>query len=57
MQDDEKGWLCLTRKPQESISIGDDIKITIVQVKGSAVRVAIKAPKDLIILRSELIEG
>jgi carbon storage regulator len=57
MQDDEPhGWLALTRKPQESIAIGDDITVSVVQIKGGSVRLAIRAPRDVIVLRSELLE-
>lgn len=48
--------LVLSRKPDQTIQIGDNIKITIVQVKGNQVRVAIDAPKDVQILRGELCE-
>jgi carbon storage regulator len=46
--------LVLTRKTQQQIRIGDQITITILQVKGQAVRVGIEAPKDVRVLRSEL---
>lgn len=48
--------LVLTRKRGESILIGDDIRITLVQVKGQAVRLGIECPKDVKILREELTE-
>ena len=46
--------LILTRKPGESIYIGDDIKVTIVELKGHQIRVGIDAPKDLRIYREEI---
>jgi carbon storage regulator CsrA len=46
--------LVLTRKTQEQIQIGNNIKITILQVKGQAVRLGIEAPRDVRVLRSEL---
>ena len=46
--------LVLTRKTQEQIQIGNNIKITILQVKGQAVRIGIEAPRDVRVLRSEL---
>jgi carbon storage regulator len=48
--------LVLTRKSDESIKLGDDITITIVEIKGNSVRVGIKAPVDLRIYRKELYE-
>lgn len=38
--------LVLTRKLGESIAIDDNIKITVVQIKGKQVRLGIQAPKD-----------
>ncbi|MGB0362817.1 MAG: carbon storage regulator, partial [bacterium] len=36
--------LILTRKSGESITIGDDVKITVIEVKGKQVRIGIDAP-------------
>ena len=49
--------LVLTRKTQEQIQIGDNIRITIVRVKGQSVRVGIEAPKDVRVVRGELTVG
>ena len=48
--------LVVTRKPGESIMIGDDVKITIVPAKGQGrkVRIAIEAPRETKILRTEI---
>jgi carbon storage regulator len=46
--------LVLTRKAKQQIQIGPDITITILQVKGQAVRVGIEAPRELSVLRTEL---
>ncbi|MCM3743882.1 carbon storage regulator CsrA [Sporosarcina luteola] len=46
--------LVLSRKKGESIWLGDDIEITITEVKGEQVRIAINAPKNISILRGEL---
>ena len=46
--------LVLTRKPKQQIQIGPDITITILQVKGQAVRVGIEAPRDVCVLRTEV---
>lgn len=46
--------LVLTRKTQEKIQIGDSITITILRVKGQAVRIGIEAPEGVRILRGEL---
>ncbi len=49
--------LVLTRKTREEIRIGNDIVVTIVRVKGQSVRVGIKAPSHVQIMRSELAVG
>ena len=46
--------LILQRRSGESLRIGDDIEITVVAIEGGKVRLAISAPKDVTILRSEL---
>jgi carbon storage regulator CsrA len=48
--------LVLTRKLQEQIKIGNDVVITILQIRGQAVRVGIQAPRDVRVLRAELPE-
>jgi carbon storage regulator CsrA len=46
--------LVLTRKMDEAILIGNDIKITLVRVKGNTVRIGIDAPRDIRVVRGEL---
>ena len=46
--------LVLTRKLDEAIQIGDDIKITILRVKGNTVRIGIEAPREVRVVRDEL---
>lgn len=46
--------LSLTRKPQQSIRIGDDITITVQGVVGEKVRIAVEAPRDMRIYRNEI---
>jgi carbon storage regulator len=48
--------LVLTRKNGETIKIGDDIEITILSSKNDQVKIGIKAPKNIEILRNELFE-
>lgn len=47
--------LILQRKAGESLVIGEDITIRVVSVDGTRVRLAISAPEDVSILRSELV--
>jgi carbon storage regulator len=46
--------LVLTRKRNESIIIGDDVKVTIVEVKGDQVKLGITAPKQVSVHREEI---
>ena len=46
--------LVLTRKVGEGIIIGDDIKLTIVEINGGAIRIGIDAPRDKKIHRQEV---
>lgn len=46
--------LILTRRAGESIMIGDDIVITVSEVRGDAVRVGIEAPRSVQVHREEV---
>lgn len=46
--------LILRRKPGEQLLIGDNIQITVMDVSEGGVRLAIDAPREITILRSEL---
>lgn len=46
--------LILTRKPGESVYIGDDIKVTLMEIKGNQVRVGVEAPSSVRIYREEI---
>ncbi len=48
--------LVLTRKSGESINVGDEITITVLEVRGNHVRLGIQAPHSVIIHRKELYE-
>ena len=49
--------LVLSRKKNESIVIGDNITIVIAEIRGDKVRVAIDAPKEIPVHRSEVFEA
>jgi len=46
--------LVITRKPGERIMIGDDIVVTVIEVKGSLVKLGVDAPKSISIHRQEI---
>jgi len=49
--------LILRRKKNESLLIGDNIRITVIECAADGVRLAIDAPKQISILREELSEA
>ena len=48
--------LVLSRKKDEKIHIGDNVVITVVEIRGQVVRLGFDAPRDVIIKRGELVE-
>ncbi|MBO4414730.1 MAG: carbon storage regulator CsrA [Lachnospiraceae bacterium] len=46
--------LALSRKTNESVMIGNDIEISILEIKGDQVKIGIKAPKNVPIFRKEI---
>ena len=48
--------LVLSRQRDESIMIGDGIRITVVDIRGDKVRIGISAPKDVKVFRTEIYE-
>lgn len=49
--------LILQRKTGESVVIGEDVRVTVVSIEGGRVRLAISAPSEISILRSELLDA
>ncbi|MBE5943501.1 MAG: carbon storage regulator CsrA [Lachnospiraceae bacterium] len=46
--------LALSRKQGESIMIGSDIEITVLEVKGEQIKIGISAPKSVPVYRKEI---
>jgi carbon storage regulator len=46
--------LVLTRKSNQSIMIGDEVKVTVLSVIGEKVRIGIEAPTDVPVFRTEI---
>lgn len=49
--------LVLSRQKDESIMIGDDVEVTIVDVRGDKVRLGITAPRSIPVHRREVYEA
>ena len=49
--------LVLSRKRDETIMIGDDVEITVVDIRGNKVRLGITAPRQILVHRKELYDA
>lgn len=49
--------LALTRRVGERIVIGDNVVVTIVDIKGDSIRIAIDAPREIKIYRGEIFDA
>lgn len=48
--------LVLSRKPNESVMFGDEIEVTVIEIRGDKVRLGIKAPSTVAVHRTEVYE-
>lgn len=46
--------LVLSRQTNEAITIGDDIEISVIEIKGGKVRIGINAPRNIAVYRKEV---
>ena len=46
--------LVLTRRPNESFYVGENVTIKVLEVKGSQVKIGIEAPREIPILRDDV---
>ncbi|MDR0387332.1 MAG: carbon storage regulator CsrA [Treponema sp.] len=49
--------LILSRKVNEKIMIGDDISVSIIEIRGDQVRLGVTAPKNVKVFRRELFDA
>ncbi|WP_435007425.1 carbon storage regulator [Tundrisphaera lichenicola] len=49
--------LVLTRKLMEKLYIGDNVCVTVVRLEGGQVRLGIEAPREIAVVRAELLDG
>jgi carbon storage regulator len=49
--------LVLTRRVDESLTIGDSITVTVLSIEGDKVKLGIKAPREITILRHEIYQA
>lgn len=48
--------LVLTRKVNQSIVVGDDIEVVVLEVRGEQVRIGVRAPRTIAVHRKEIYE-
>lgn len=48
--------LALARKINQSIMIGNDVEVTLLEIKGDQIKIGINAPKDVPIYRKEIFD-
>jgi carbon storage regulator len=48
--------LILTRRPTQAFAIGSDITVTVLEIRGSQVRIGVNAPREIAVLRTEIVE-
>jgi carbon storage regulator len=53
----EPSMLVLSRQRDETIMIGDDIEVTVVDIRGDKVRLGINAPKEISVHRKEVYDA
>jgi carbon storage regulator len=53
----EAAMVCISRQKNETIIIGDDIEITVVDIRGDKVRLGISYPKEIAVHRKEVYEA
>jgi carbon storage regulator len=49
--------LVLSRRKDEKLVIGDNIELTVIEIRGDSVKLGISAPRDIAIYRSEVLEN
>ncbi len=56
-QDKEVGMLVLSRKTNQEICIGDDIRVMVIEIRGDKVRLGVVAPRDVPVHRHEVYDA
>lgn len=48
--------LILTRRPTQTLKIGNDVTVTVLEIRGTQVRIGVNAPRAVAVTRKEIIE-
>lgn len=46
----------VTRRPRQTVRIGDEVIVTVLEIRGTQVRIGVHAPRDIAVLRQEVID-
>ena len=49
--------LILTRRPRQTVKIGKDVIVTVLEIRGTQVRIGVDAPRTTTVLREEIAPG
>ena len=55
-EEGERVMLILTRRAGETLIIGDDVRVKVLEVKGQQVRIGVTAPREVAVHREEIYE-
>jgi carbon storage regulator len=47
--------LIVTRRPRQTVKIGEDVTVTVLEIRGTQVRIGVTAPRTTVILRQEIV--
>jgi carbon storage regulator len=47
--------LIVTRRPRQTVKIGEDVTVTVLEIRGTQVRIGVAAPRTTVILRQEVV--
>ena len=48
--------LILTRRSMQKLRIGNDVTVTVLEIRGSQVRLGVSAPREIAVLREEILD-
>lgn len=48
--------LILTRRPMQTVTIGNEVTVTVLEISGNRVRIGVNAPRETTVLRMESIQ-
>lgn len=56
MRQEATDMLILTRRPMQTLTIGSEVTVTVLEIRGNRVRIGVNAPRDTTVLRVKRVE-